>query len=246
MWPVVESTKRGRKGTRRGVVRLLLMLLLVSAVSRAANAPGPASQGAKCDPEAQQNCVSAVVEKSAYVTGDTKVKVPPSDVAGSTSVSDSSGIGILAVNFSPGIAAVKENVFVSNDNLFRIVAAEPALSVSTYAPGNFMIAPVPVPEQTMTHRFFDRENLIGMAVHAAVRTADAVQTCTMLGRGAREAWLPMKGCAGITAYSLAMVPAQIGNAYLLHRTGHHKLERWMPYVWAAPSAAGIAYSMRTW
>ena len=55
-----------------------------------------------------------------------------------------------------------------------------------------------------------------------------------------------EGVSGIAAYSFSMIPAQIGNTYLLHRSGHHKLERWAPYLWSAPSAAGIAVSLKAW
>ena len=32
----------------------------------------------------------------------------------------------------------------------------------------------------------------------------------------------------------------------MHRSGHHKLEKLMPYLWAVPSAAAIGVSMRAW
>ena len=47
---------------------------------------------------------------------------------------------------------------------------------------------------------------------AAVRAADAAQSRVALGQGVRETWSPMKGCTGITAYGLSMLPAQIGNS----------------------------------
>jgi hypothetical protein len=105
------------------------------------------------------------------------------------------------------------------------------------------LAPLPKLE---AHPFFDRENLIGLAVHTAIRSADAAQTCAFMGRTTKEAWLPMKSCPAIAAYSLSMVPAQMATSYLLHRRGYHRLERWTPYLWAAPSAAGIAVSVRAW
>jgi hypothetical protein len=105
----------------------------------------------------------------------------------------------------------------------------------------------PAKVQNTSHRFMDRTNLIGMSVHATVRVADATQTCILLGRpGRREIWLPMHSCGAIAAYSVSMVPAQVGSSYMLHRTGHHKLERWLPYMWAAPSAVGVGLSVRSW
>lgn len=106
-----------------------------------------------------------------------------------------------------------------------------------------LIAPSPKLEP---HPFFDRGNVIGMAIHAAIRGADTAQTCTFMSRTTKEAWLPMKSCSGIAAYSLSMIPAQIATSYLLHRRGYRRLERMNPYLWAVPSAAGIAVSSRAW
>jgi hypothetical protein len=108
---------------------------------------------------------------------------------------------------------------------------------------NTLLRPLP---GMPTHRFFDRENLAGMVFHAAIRSVDAAQTCAFMGNNAKEAWLPMKSCSGVVAYSLSMIPAQIATSYFLHRRGAHRLERLTPYLWAAPSVAGIAVSARTW
>ena len=97
------------------------------------------------------------------------------------------------------------------------------------------------------HPFFDKKNMIGFSVHGVTRIADAAQTCTLLNKpGRKEAWLPVHSCSGVVAYSLSMIPAQIGSSYILHRRGHHKLERWLPYLWATPSAAGVAVSFNAW
>lgn len=120
-----------------------------------------------------------------------------------------------------------------------------AASPPSSAPPPVVIAPSG--SEQKRHRFMDRTNLIGFGVHAAVRITDATQSCVLLGRpGRKEAWLPMKSCGGIAAYSLSMVPAQVTSSYLFHRTGHHKLERWLPYMWAAPSAVGVGVSVRSW
>jgi hypothetical protein len=128
------------------------------------------------------------------------------------------------------------------------LAEADALSGAAPAPAAAMALVVPrrlAPPEA--HAFFDKKNLTGFAVHGAVRIADATQSCVLLGRpGRREAWLPTQSCGAIAAYSLAMVPAQIGSSYLLHRTQHHRLERWLPYAWAAPSALGVALSIKAW
>jgi hypothetical protein len=127
-------------------------------------------------------------------------------------------------------------------------AVVPSLK-SALPAANMLAVAVPreTPAHAMTHRFFDKENMIGFAVHGAVRIADSTQSCILLSRGGRqETWLPTKTCATITSYSLTMVATQILTSYGLHRSGYHNLERWLPYAWAAPSAAGIAVSIKAW
>jgi hypothetical protein len=151
----------------------------------------------------------------------------------------------LTVNLNPEMPLANANVVASAVSPFWLFGAEPHISsFSTGASSLFIVAATPA--KVETHRFFDRANIIGTAIHAAVRTADAVQTCALLSRGAREAWLPMKSCPAIAAYSLSMVPAQIASSYLMHRSGNYKMEKWMPYLWAAPSAVAIGVSIRAW
>ncbi len=150
----------------------------------------------------------------------------------------------------PGAAPARpaETVTVAR----HFVASTDALTVpSALDPVAPAVVPAVVPStQRFTarpHAFFDRKNTIGFAVHGAIRAADAAQTCALLNKpGRRESWLPMNSCGAIVGYSMSMIPAQIGSSYLLHRSGHHTLERWLPYFWAAPSAAGVAVSLRAW
>ena len=151
----------------------------------------------------------------------------------------------LPVSPSQKTSPAKGNVVASAISPFWLFEAEPRLSsFSTGTSGSFIIATPPA--KVETHRFFNRANLIGIAVHTAVRSADAAQTCALLSRGAHEAWLPMKSCPAIAAYSLSMVPAQIASSYLMHRKRNYIMEKWMPYMWAAPSAVAIGVSMRAW
>lgn len=117
----------------------------------------------------------------------------------------------------------------------------------TAEPAGAMILAVKPAPQPLEHRFFDRPNIIAFAVHGATRVADATQSCILLSKpGRRESWLPTQSCGAIAGYSVAMIPAQIGSSYILHRKGHHRLERWLPYAWATPSALGIALSVKAW
>jgi len=134
-----------------------------------------------------------------------------------------------------------------------LTPSAPGKDVTTFlqpvvSPATFVVPVVPnEPLKPAEHRFFDRQNLLGLAIHSAVRIADSAQSCILLARGGRrESWLPTQSCAAITGYSLSMVGAQVLSSYGLHRMGHHTLERYAPYLWAAPSAAGIAVSIKAW
>ncbi len=78
------------------------------------------------------------------------------------------------------------------------------------------------------HAFWDRENLYLFGGVAAMRTLDYTSTMNMLHRGREEILLPpdvVRNHAGFAALEAASTATSIGIAYLLHRTGHHRLER---------------------
>ena len=83
------------------------------------------------------------------------------------------------------------------------------------------------------HRFWDKTNLMLFAGVAAVRTLDFTSTQHFRSRGHNEVLLsndivdnkPL--FAGIEVAGAAL---SIGLSYWLHRTGHHKLERWVSVV----------------
>lgn len=90
-----------------------------------------------------------------------------------------------------------------------------------------------VSAQEAPHSFWDRANKVGFTLSFAVRAADAGQTCYHLSHGSIEGSAPFQSCGGVTAWIMAGQALQMGGQYLLHRTGHHKLERWLPVSAAA-------------
>lgn len=214
-----------RKGGTSGVVVVLLML---------------AATAGAVDSAVDKASVSTLTTATTTRMERLGSSEPPAPANRSVNVGDSTR------SDSPALPPAQAQFIATAANIVRGVDAQNFGSgLPGYSSGLFIVAATPG-KLEIPHQFFDRANLIGFSMHAAVRAADAAQTCAMLGKGAHEAWLPMKSCAGITAYSLSMVPAQIASSYMLHRSGHHMLEKWMPYLWAAPSAAGIAVSVRTW
>jgi hypothetical protein len=233
---------------------LLTLLLLFPVVGFAntdvAEAPAgipsvaTAQQNGMRDREAKKSSIPTIPEGNQDIATDVKVDTQPA-VRAAANVAAGNEDGMrFAGNFNPELLPAQENTSASAASPFWLAKAETISHFPVQTSGLFIVAVTPV--DVAPHRFFDRANLIGTAIHAAIRTADAVQTCASINAGAHEAWLPMKGCPAIAGYSLSMVPAQIGSSYLMHRRGHHKLEKWMPYLWAVPSVAAIGVSMRAW
>ncbi len=98
---------------------------------------------------------------------------------------------------------------------------------------------------TKTHRFFDRTNLMLFAGVAAVRTLDYTSTQHFRRLGNKEVLLTNRIVdnkplfAGIEVAGAAL---SVGAAYWLHRTGHHKLERWVSIVHIGVGTFGDAHN----
>jgi hypothetical protein len=109
------------------------------------------------------------------------------------------------------------------------------------------------PEAHPTHHFLDRQNLIMFSVATALRTADSAYTCSV-GVGTtdhnadgsitvhREDSLPVNSCHGVVLMNYAFAAMGLGGSYLLHRMGHHKLERVPSWIVASVPVFGIAYT----
>jgi hypothetical protein len=86
------------------------------------------------------------------------------------------------------------------------------------------------PAKELSHRFWDRENVLLFAGVAGSRALDYSSTLNMRRRGRQEILLSdwvvdHHGLfAGIEVSAAAL---SLGTSYALHRTGHHKLERWV-------------------
>ncbi len=99
-----------------------------------------------------------------------------------------------------------------------------------------------LPNSPSQHKLFDRQNSIAFGTLAALVAADSVTTQRLTNSGrAREAnpiWRPMvrQGWPGQMAASGLGFGSAVGVAYALHKTGHHKLERWAN--WLAVSLEG--------
>jgi hypothetical protein len=99
------------------------------------------------------------------------------------------------------------------------------------------------------HRFWDKENLLLFTGVAAGRALDFTSTQHFRERGLDE-WLLTNGIVDnkplFTGIEAGGVAASIGVSYLFHRTGHHKLERWVSIVHAGVGGGGAIrnYSLK--
>jgi hypothetical protein len=112
-------------------------------------------------------------------------------------------------------------------------------------------APVRNPEQTaLVHRFWDRRNVQLFSAVVVSRGLDYSSTRNMLARGREELLIPddvVNSTAGFVALEAAGAATSIGLSYLLHRTGHHKLERWLSigHASVATFGAGRNYALKS-
>lgn len=100
------------------------------------------------------------------------------------------------------------------------------------------------------HRFWDRENDWLFAGVAASRTFDYFSTLNMRRRGRQEIFLTNEAVddhAAFGAIEASATGVSIGAAYLFHRYGHHKLERWTSilHIGLATSGAVRNYCLKT-
>jgi hypothetical protein len=100
------------------------------------------------------------------------------------------------------------------------------------------------------HHFWDKENDLLFAAVAASRALDYFSTLNMRRRGRQEIFLTndaVDNHAGFAAIEAGATSVSIGAAYLFHRYGHHKLERWTSIVHLGLATTGAVrnYSLKT-
>lgn len=85
-------------------------------------------------------------------------------------------------------------------------------------------------EPAAQHAFWDRDNILLFSGVAVFRGLDYASTRNMQARGRQEILLPddvVNNSAGFASLEAAATMTSVGISYIFHRTGHHKLERWM-------------------
>ena len=93
--------------------------------------------------------------------------------------------------------------------------------------------PVWASAQEKPHKFFDKTNLVAFSALSSLRVIDLHSTWRFRRRGFDELILTNSFVDNkplFVGMSAGMVGANIGLAYIFHRTGHHKLERIFSYT----------------
>ena len=112
-------------------------------------------------------------------------------------------------------------------------------------------APLPdAPSQKPPHAFWDRTNILLFSGVAVFRGLDYASTRNFLARGREEVLIPddiVNNSAAFATLEAAGTLTSVGLSYLLHRTNHHKLERWLSIGHIGVTGVGVVsnYSLKS-
>jgi hypothetical protein len=100
------------------------------------------------------------------------------------------------------------------------------------------------------HSFWDRENIFLFSGVAVFRGLDYASTRNFERRGRQEVLLPddvVNNSAGFASLEVAGAATSVGISYIFHRTGHHKLERWVSIGHIGVTGFGVVrnYSLKS-
>jgi hypothetical protein len=135
-----------------------------------------------------------------------------------------------------------------------LAGADANKPASPKPPGPVGVAPSLVGNKKDTahglHRFWDKENDWLFAGVGASRAFDYFSTLNMRRRGRQEIFLTNDAVdhhVAFVAIEASATGVSIGAAYLFHRYGHHKLERWTSIVHVGLATTGSVrnYCLKT-
>ncbi|MBZ5514350.1 MAG: hypothetical protein LAN62_05820 [Acidobacteriia bacterium] len=126
----------------------------------------------------------------------------------------------------------------------------PALAQDILAKDSKETTPLPAQKPLsgsgVEHRFWDKKNAWLLAGVAGARALDYASSRHFRNEGINERLLSnslVDNRPLFAAVEVAGTAASIGVAYLFHRTGHHKLERWVSIIHIS---AGVGGSVRNY
>ena len=106
------------------------------------------------------------------------------------------------------------------------------------------------PRESAPHAFWDRTNTLLFSGVGVFRGLDYASTRNMQARGREEILLPddvVNNSAAFAGVEAGGTAASVGLSYWMHRTGHHKLERWVSIAHIGVTGFGAArnYALKT-
>ena len=165
------------------------------------------------------------------------------------------GATLVAAVLAAPIAIGQESAAAMNpDNVMQTgrtgtaALSQPAPALNLSAPklgtGQMVVGEIRV------HRFWDRENDWLFAGVGVSRVLDFSSTANFRARGRQEILLTnsiVDNKLLFAAIEIAATGASIGASYLFHRTGHHRLERWVSFVHIGFTDFGVVrnYSLQS-
>jgi hypothetical protein len=155
-------------------------------------------------------------------------------------------VSLLLIAFCAGpVSAQQREPSGAPGNAAAAQQPAPGSTATSQIPGDLQAAP-----NKLAHRFWDKQDCWLFAGVGAVRALDGISTRNFRARGRDEALLNnevVDNAAAFAAIEAAGTAASIGASYLLHRTGHHALERWISYVHIGVGLFGTGrnYALKT-
>lgn len=130
--------------------------------------------------------------------------------------------------------------------LIRTVAALLLLSSYLFAQDPAKPAPGAIPAAPQPeHRFWDRTNILLFSGVAVFRGLDYASTRNFQARGRTEILIPddvVNNSAGFAGLEAASAATSVGVSYIFHRTGHHKMERWLSIGHISVTGFGVVWN----
>jgi hypothetical protein len=130
--------------------------------------------------------------------------------------------------------------------LITAVAALLLLSSYLAAQDPATSAPATIPAAPQhEHHFWDRTNILLFSGVAVFRGLDYASTRNFQARGRTEILIPddvVNNSAGFAGLEAASAATSVGVSYIFHRTGHHKMERWLSITHISVTGFGVVWN----
>jgi hypothetical protein len=135
----------------------------------------------------------------------------------------------------------------ANSKSGSMLASKPALSLGATSQASAQRSRA---ANVKVHRFWDKENDWLFAGIGITRALDFASTANFRARGRQEILLTNSVVDNkplFAAIEIAATGASIGVSYIFHRTGHHRLERWVSFVHIGVTGFGVVrnYSLES-